>query len=150
MRKKRGTVESAAHQQRCDDQLKKWRADVGIDDLKWLTPCTADSFGCRCQESDAQQAIEKQARADADLLNSMSSDPVTDLSITDCCADDYLTIVLSAVPRARVLYIHLSDDAVCTEHGCARRHALRFELRPVSEAFPPTPRVANRTLRESM
>lgn len=137
------------HQQRCDEQLQKWRADVGIDDSKWLTPCSADSFGCQCQASDAQQAIEKQARSDAELLNSMSSDPVTHLSVTDCCADDYLSIVLSAVPRARVLYIHLSDDEVCSERNCARRHALRFELRSVSEAFPPTPRTPSRTLYES-
>jgi hypothetical protein len=141
-RRKRADAELGVHTERHSNTLERWRHDVGIDERKWLTPCCADEFGCQCQAADAKEATERLALRDAELLNSMTHNPVTHVSMPECIADAYMTLVLTAVPRARVVYVHLTDDGPCIDDHCARVHSLQFRLRPVSEAFPPTPRYA--------
>lgn len=141
--KRRYDVENARQQERSEEIVDAWRRDVGIDSTKRIYACTAGSFRCQCDDVGAEASIERMATRDSEMLKSMSSDPVSHISIPDCLADAYLTRVLTAVPRARVVYLHIADDSVCAETDCERTHALRFELRSVSEAFPPTPRNAH-------
>lgn len=126
------------HEQRAEQQLARWRIESGFDATKRFVACRGAE--CLCKRADATAHLGVLATRVGEQLHGDGAVFCTYIRMPECCGDRFLFIALSALPHARVDYVHEGNvvgDAVCACGAeCALPHVLRFSLRAPDPSTP--------------
>lgn len=135
-----------------EDIVQLWAIDCGIDENMNLIACTKTmQCGCMCNDGYSEDdenndnIINTNNAKTAMLLNKinkLNTEETNFVPIPRCCANEYLSLLLTKLPRTKVAYAHFGETVKCNDRSCSLPHVFCLSIRNSASQFAMTPRVA--------